>query len=52
VHVAAPQHDAATDQSVVMLGSASSGRDSKAPILAAVGYVDEKNRRTTTVLFS
>jgi len=52
VHVAAPQHDAATDHIVVMLGIASSGRDSRAPILAAVCYADGKKRRTTTVLSS
>jgi len=35
VQVAAPQQDAATDHTVATLGSASSGRDKSAPMLAA-----------------
>jgi len=34
VHVAAPQHDAATDQMVATLGNASNGRDNSVPIVA------------------
>lgn len=33
-HVAAPQQDAATDQSVAALGNASNGRERRAPIVS------------------
>ena len=37
--VAAPQHDAATDHSVAALGTSSSGRESKAPMLSSASRV-------------
>jgi len=40
--VAAPQHDAPTDQRVAALGSASSGKERRAPMMAgAVGWDDQ-----------